>query len=52
MVGKTWRFIVEHPKMSLVASAGVSMVAGAGLLAAALVGGAVTLVLAPRAKRS
>ncbi len=52
VLGKAWDFMMEHPKTSLVVGAGVSLVAGAELLAAALVGGAVTLVFTPRAPRS
>jgi hypothetical protein len=38
-------FCGGHPKTSLVIGAGVSAIAGAELLAAALVGGAITLAL-------
>jgi hypothetical protein len=48
MLGKAWDFMVDHPKTSMLVGAGVSVVAGAELIAAALVGGAVTLVFAPR----
>ena len=48
MLGRAWDFMVDHPKTSMIVGAGVSLVAGAEILAAALVGGAVTLVFAPR----
>ena len=52
MLGKAWDYMVEHPKTSMLVGAGVSMVAGAEILAAALIGGAVTLVFAPRSPRT
>jgi ElaB/YqjD/DUF883 family membrane-anchored ribosome-binding protein len=42
-VGRVLDFVSDHPKTSMVLGAGVSVFAGAELLAAALVGGAITL---------
>jgi ElaB/YqjD/DUF883 family membrane-anchored ribosome-binding protein len=49
-LGRAWDFMTDHPKTTMIVGAGVSMVAGAELLAAALVGGALTLVFAPRSR--
>jgi hypothetical protein len=51
MLGRAWDYMVDHPKTSMIVGAGAAAVAGAELIAAALVGGAVTLVFAPRKPR-
>ena len=47
-VGRLVGFMRHHPKTSLVVGAGISFMAGAELLAAALVGGAVVLAFRGR----
>lgn len=44
-IGRMVDFVGRHPKTSLVVGAGVSLLAGAEILAVALVGGAATLAL-------
>ena len=44
-IGRMVDFVGRHPKTSLVVGAGVSLLAGAEILAIALVGGAATLAL-------
>jgi len=44
-IGRMMDFVGRHPKTSLVVGAGISLVAGAEILAIALVGGAATLAL-------
>ena len=52
LVGKAFDFVIDHPKTSMLLGAGMSAVAGAELLAAALVGGAVVLVFTPRSSKA
>jgi hypothetical protein len=52
LLGRTFDFVIDHPKTSMLLGAGFSVVAGAEILAAALVGGAITLVFTPRAPKS
>jgi len=44
-VGRVFHFVTDHPKTSLLVGAGLSAAVGAELIAAALLGGAITLVL-------
>ena len=44
-IGRVVDFVGRHPKTSLVVGAGVSLVAGAEIVAIALLGGAATLAL-------
>jgi hypothetical protein len=50
-VGRVLDFVTDHPKTSLVVGAGVSLVAGAEILAAGLFGGAVALLFGGREAR-